>query len=221
MLTAPATTRPNARLGAAIAVLLAAAIWPGTIRAQTMAHETSPDRTPPESTTASPAASDQTEEQTVEAESSASEASDDDRADDPAPHAETFFGDAHRRRIYREGKRDVRTAALRTALFPGLGNFYANQYFIGGVNASLMGFTAILVPYGLVTDQPGFAWAGLGVAAAAYTSGFITSAIGVKRYNRRLRRRLRITDPEGESARRSRSPWAIPRAPVINVRLPF
>ena len=221
MLTAPATTRPAARLGAAIAVLLAAAIWPGAIRAQAMAHESSPDRSPPESANATPPGSDETDEENSEPETSSPDTSDDDRADDPAPHEETFFGDAHRRRIYREGKRDVRTAALRTALFPGLGNFYANQYFIGGINASLMGFTAILVPYGLVTDQPGFAWAGLGVAAAAYTSGFITSAIGVKRYNRRLRRRLRITAPEDEMARGSRSPWTIPRAPVINLRVPF
>lgn len=106
-----------------------------------------------------------------------------------------YFGSAHRRQLYEEAKLDYSKAALWSALFPGLGNFYAEQYFIGGLNASLMGFTALLLPYGLVTNQMGFVWTSLGIAGTAYVSGFTTSFIGVKNYNRRLRRGLRVSEP--------------------------
>jgi len=128
------------------------------------------------------------------------------------------FDEGHRHELYRKGKLDYQTAALRTALLPGLGNFYARQYFIGGLNASLLAFTAVLVPYGLATYQPGFAWAGLGVAGAAYLSGFVTSAIGVRQYNRKLRRRLRLTE---ESEPAGSTPFAAPDAPTVGISIPF
>ncbi|MFB6350905.1 MAG: hypothetical protein ABEN55_23775 [Bradymonadaceae bacterium] len=126
------------------------------------------------------------------------------------------FDETHRHKLYRKGKLDYGTAALRTALFPALGNFYARQYFIGGINATLMAFTAVLIPYGVATFQPAFTWAGVGVAGAAYTSGFITSAIGVRRYNQQLKRRLRLgtRDP-------ATSPFAIPKAPTFTITIPF
>ncbi len=105
-----------------------------------------------------------------------------------------YFGDAHRRELYRDGRLQYSTAALRTALLPGLGNFYAEQYLLGGLHATLMAFAAVVIPYGLATDQAAFAWGGAGLAGSAYVSGFATSALGVRRYNRRLRRRLRLAD---------------------------
>jgi len=104
-----------------------------------------------------------------------------------------YFGDSHRRELYEEGKLQYSRAALWSALFPGLGNFYARQYFIGGLNASLMGFTAILIPYGFSTDQLAFVWTGVGLAGSAYVSGFTSSFLGVRNYNRRLRRSLRVS----------------------------
>jgi len=118
-----------------------------------------------------------------------------DRGPADPPEGDDYFGDAHRRKLYEQAKLDYSKAALWSALFPGLGNFYAEQYFIGGLNASLMGFTAVLLPYGFVTDQMGFVWTGLGIAGTAYVSGFATSFIGVENYNRRLRRGLRLSQP--------------------------
>lgn len=107
---------------------------------------------------------------------------------------EDFLSLEHRRQLYREGRLDYGRAALWTALFPGFGNFYAEQYFLGGLFASLMGFAGFFLAYGLVTRQPGFNWAAVGLAGASYAGGFSTSYIGVRNYNRRLRRSLRIEE---------------------------
>lgn len=135
-----------------------------------------------------------------------------------------FFGEQHRREIYRKGRLRYSTAALRTALLPGLGNFYAEQYLLAGLNASLMGFAIVVVPYGLATDQPIFIWGGVGIAGTAYLSGFITSAIGVKRYNRRLRRRLRL-DSSADTLRPPSpgrgTPWELSQTMIPVFSIPF
>lgn len=143
-------------------------------------------------------------------------------------HTETseqqFFGNQHRRELYRKGRLRYSTAALRTALLPGLGNFYAEQYLLGGLNASLMGFAVVVVPYGLATNQPMFIWGGAGIAGAAYISGFITSAIGVKRYNRTLRRRLRLTStiaPHRSASPGRGTPWELSQTMIPVFSIPF
>jgi hypothetical protein len=151
---------------------------------------------------------------------------DDSSSGDNAEDSEhDFFGEQHRRELYREGRLHYSSAALRTALLPGLGNFYAEQYLLGGLNASLMGFAVVVIPYGLATDQPIFIWGGAGIAGTAYISGFITSAIGVKRYNRQLRRRLRLssspdalppTPPPGEG-----TPWELSQTMIPVFSIPF
>lgn len=141
-----------------------------------------------------------------------------DAAEKNSGRPEDYFGNAHRRQLYEESKLEYSRAALWTALLPGLGNFYAEQYLIGGLNASLVGFTALLVPYGLVTDQLSFVWTGIGITGTAYVSGFTTSLIGVRNYNRRLRRSLDV--PEEPRA------GAVPRnsaraAPGISIGFRF
>lgn len=105
-----------------------------------------------------------------------------------------FLSLEHRRHLYREGRLNYGRAALWTALFPGLGNFYTEQYFLGGLFASLMGFAGFFLAYGLVTQQPGFNWAAAGIAGGSYVGGWTTTYVGVRNYNRRLRRSLRIED---------------------------
>ncbi|MFB6262325.1 MAG: hypothetical protein ABEL76_01685 [Bradymonadaceae bacterium] len=108
-----------------------------------------------------------------------------------------FFSRKHRKRLYRKGRLKYSKAALLTLAFPSLGNFYARQYLIGGLTATLMAFSAVLIPYGLVTDQTMFSWIGAGTAGAAYGTGLVTTYFGVRRYNHKLRRRLRLTETAG------------------------
>ena len=134
-----------------------------------------------------------------------------------------FFSTRHRQQLYSEGRLHYSGAVWRTALLPGLGNFYAQQYFLGGLNASLMGFAALLIPYGLVTAQPAFSWVGGGFAGTAYTSGFITSYFGVKRYNRELRQGLRISEDgrDQTSPPLADTPWSMPGFRGIRIDVPF
>lgn len=136
---------------------------------------------------------------------------------------EDFMSDSHRRELYRKGRLRYSRAALWTALLPGLGNFYAEQYFLGGLNMSTVGFSAVLIPYGFVTDQEGFIWAGLALIGVGYISGFATSYMGVRRYNRRLRQQLRVS--ERPSSRRpdalADSPWAPPEFERLTIEFRF
>ena len=127
---------------------------------------------------------------------------------------EDFFSQDHRRRLYEKGKLKYGRAAALTALLPGLGNFYAQQYFTGGPAASLMGFAAVFIPYGLVTRQPGFSWAGVGMAGTAYATGFITSWFGVQRYNRQLKQGLRIS-------LQPTHPWRAPAGRGVSFSIDF
>jgi hypothetical protein len=109
------------------------------------------------------------------------------------------FSLTHRKELYRQGRLSYGKAILFNTV-PGLGNFYANQYVLGGVALSLMGFVAVLIPFGLVTDQPTFTWFGVGVAGFAYTGSVTTSIFGVSTYNRRLRESLRLDEDGDHSA---------------------
>lgn len=136
---------------------------------------------------------------------------------------EDFLSDSHRRELYEKGRLKYSRAALWTALLPGLGNFYAEQYFLGGLNMSTVGFSAVLIPYGFVTDQDGFIWAGLGLIGVGYISGFATSYMGVRTYNRRLRQQLRVS--ERQSSPRpdalTDSPWAPPEFERLTIEFRF
>lgn len=103
------------------------------------------------------------------------------------------FSTAHRRQLYKQGRLSYGKAILYNTL-PGLGNFYANQYVLGGVALSLIGFVAVLVPFGVVTDQPTFIWVGTGVAGFAYGGSVTTSLFGVRAYNRRLHESLQLDE---------------------------
>lgn len=104
-----------------------------------------------------------------------------------------YFGNQHRHRLYRQSKLEYYKAALWTALLPGLGNFYVDQYFLGGLHLSLMGFTALFLSYGLATERMPAVWASVVTSGLAYTSGMTTSLLGVTAYNRRLRRSLQVS----------------------------
>lgn len=131
----------------------------------------------------------------------------------PASDDSSFFGPKHRQQLYRKGRLHYSRAALLTLALPGLGNFYAEQYLLGGLSVTLMGFAAVLVSYGFATQQTEFSWIGAGTAGAAYTTGLITTYFGIRRYNHKLRRRLRLTD--------ALDPDAAPSAPAIGPALGF
>lgn len=224
MPTRSLTARPLLR-GAPVAVavaILSVIVAPGLSTAQTLVRESTPERPTPDASH-SEASTDADRGPSSEDDGDRAARSDDAATSGESGYDESFMDDTHRRKLYREGQLHYRTAALRTALFPALGNFYAEQYFIGGLNASLMGFAAVLIPYGLITEQLGFTWAGVGTVGAAYASGFITSAIGVRKYNRYLRRRLRLTDDPSatDASTDAAPPFDIPEARTFTITISF
>ena len=101
-----------------------------------------------------------------------------------------LFNEAHRKQIYRRSRLSTTTAVLYNLALPGLGNVYAEQYFMAGLAFSLMVFAGVFVSYGLVTRQSEMLWIGAGTAGIAYPTSIITSVVGVRDYNAELRQGL-------------------------------
>lgn len=129
---------------------------------------------------------------------------------------EEYFGLAHRERMYEEAKLSTSNALLYTLALPGIGNIYAEQYLLAGLAFSFMAFTIMFVTYGLTTQQPQFVHMGFVTGGTAYVGGAITSVIGVKRYNARLRESFNF-DERSERA----APFDMPRARTVNVTIRF
>jgi hypothetical protein len=129
-----------------------------------------------------------------------------------------YFGRSHRERMYRQSKLSSTRALLYTLALPGLGNVYAEQYFLAGLAFSLMAFTAMFVLYGVSTQQPQFVHMGLITAGVAYSGGAVSSYLGVKKYNRRLRDSFNLDDTRSA---RPTSPFELPRARTVDVTIRF
>ena len=138
--------------------------------------------------------------------------------DDSSTSDEEFFGQSHRERMYRESKLSTTRALLYTLAFPGVGNIYAEQYFLAGLAFSLMAFTTMFVLYGITTSQPEFVHMGLVTGGVAYLGGGLSSYLGVKRYNRRLREGFNFDDA---SSLQMRTPFDLPRVRTIGVTIRF
>lgn len=114
-----------------------------------------------------------------------------------------------RQGIYDQEKKDVLAGVGYSLLLPGLGNLYAEQYFIGALVLSLMGFALTFAGYAIATDQSEFfIWSGV-TAGVAYATGITTSIIGVNRYNQNLHDRLNL----------GRVPT--PQAPTVSIQFRF
>jgi hypothetical protein len=129
-----------------------------------------------------------------------------------------YFGQTHRERMYRQSRLSSTRALLYTLALPGLGNVYAEQYFLAGLAFSLMAFTAMFVLYGVSTQQPQFVHMGLITAGVAYTGGAVSSYLGVKKYNRRLRDSFNLDDSRSALPT---SPFELPRARTVDVTIRF
>lgn len=110
----------------------------------------------------------------------------------PSPYDDYFMSLEHRQKIYDENRRRPGKAVLYTLLLPGAGNFYAEQYLIGGVAVVLLVFAGTFVGYGLANNQPRVVLIGGVTAGLAYGGGMATSLYGVSQYNMRLRQGLKV-----------------------------
>lgn len=102
------------------------------------------------------------------------------------------FDPEHRREIYETSKLSRRTALLYTAALPGLGNFYAEQYFAGVISLAGAVFSAMFLGYGFTNAQSEVIRLGIGLAAVTYIGSGASAIYGVNAYNERLRRNLHL-----------------------------
>lgn len=97
-----------------------------------------------------------------------------------------LFSAAARRGYYEQSKLSTSRALLYSAL-PGMGNYYAQDYFTGTIWMAAFGFGALFLGYGLGTDQAAERWIGLGLIGGAYAGALLTTPGSVEDYNRDLR----------------------------------
>lgn len=112
--------------------------------------------------------------------------------DDTAESTSTAFDTEHRIQIYEANRLRPWRAVAYTAAFPGIGNFYAEQYALGTVAISAMVFAGMFVGFGLTHGHTNLIQLGGIIAGSAYVGGGITSYFGARSHNRRLRRNLHI-----------------------------
>lgn len=146
-------------------------------------------------------------------------------ADTGAEPDEHFFSDAHRRELYEQGRLRFSKAALLNLALPGLGNFYARQFFLGGTALTLMAFAAVFVGFGAVYSDPTYVWLGVGVLGVTYPGSIATSYFGVRKYNRELRESLRIDEARSGSLGRDiqdhRFMRHVPKFRGVNINIRF
>ena len=116
--------------------------------------------------------------------------------DDDASDGSRAFDTQHRIQIYEANRLNAWHAVGYTALFPGLGNFYAEQYALGTVALSAMVFAGMFAGFGLMHGHLDLLQIAAAIAGSAYVGGGITSFYGVRAHNRQLRRSLHIDDHE-------------------------
>jgi hypothetical protein len=105
-----------------------------------------------------------------------------------------FFNAAHRSEIYEKSKKSELSAVGYTLMFPGFGNYYAQQYVTGTVVGMGMVFGLTALVFGLSTDQSDWTATGLVIGGSMYIIGGTTSVLGVQDYNADLKRALKVSN---------------------------
>lgn len=123
-------------------------------------------------------------------------------ATEPVDPKGDFFTVDHRWEIYDKTKKSSGTAVLCTLAFPGVGNLYAEQYFVGAAFVAVGVFSLIFVTFGLTTNQDDLIVFGAVTGGSAYIASGITAALGAQSHNEQLRRALAL--PEERAALESR-----------------
>lgn len=103
-----------------------------------------------------------------------------------------FMSDEHRQKIYDQARKKPARAVLYNLALPGVGNFYAEQYVLGGIAIVLTAFAGTFIAYGLSTKQSDVTVLGGVVAGVAYGGSIATSLIGISTYNAKLRQGLKV-----------------------------
>lgn len=114
----------------------------------------------------------------------------------PSPYGDYFMSAKHRQKIYEQNRLRPSKAILYSALLPGLGNIYAEQYLLAGLAITLTVFAATFLGYGLSSGQSNIIVLGAVTAGLAYGGGMATSLLGVSNHNRKLRQGLKVGDAE-------------------------
>ena len=113
-----------------------------------------------------------------------------------APSASSGFSPEGRRRMYEASKLSTTTGTLRNLALPGLGNYYADDDFVGTIWMGLLAFGATSLGWALITDSTDFYFYAAGFAVVAYTGSIVTTIFAVDSYNDTLRRNLKVSPTE-------------------------
>ena len=116
-------------------------------------------------------------------------------ADGEDPEAESRPFDAeHRRQIYEANRISPWRTVGYSALFPGVGNFYVEQYAVGTIALSAMVFAGMFAGFGLVHDQINLLQLAGIVSGLTYVSSGAIAVYGAHSHNDTLRQNLHIDD---------------------------
>ncbi|MEM1347315.1 MAG: hypothetical protein AAGI01_02080 [Myxococcota bacterium] len=117
----------------------------------------------------------------------------------PSPFSGAF-DDATRRTFYEDQKLEVAPLVLSNLLIPGLGNVRTEQYLLG---AALMGVSVIgvmtMAGGVLLREETDTGLVLIGASALVLSLGtsVVTTNIGVRAYNKRLRERYKVDLAQG------------------------
>lgn len=111
-----------------------------------------------------------------------------------------FMSAEHRQEIYEQSRKRPTRAVLYNLALPGVGNFYAEQYLLGGIAVVLTAFAGTFVVYGLSTKQSDVTVLGAVLGGVAYGGSIATSLIGVSSFNEKLRQGLKVDRADASRA---------------------
>jgi hypothetical protein len=118
-----------------------------------------------------------------------------------------LFDREHRERIYDARKLSYTKATALSVAFPGLGNFYVDQYLLGALAIVSMVFAGFFIGYGVANDQSDLLTTGIVVAGGTYLWSAGTAIFGVQAYNEELRQNLHLDAPADQLGLRLTVSW--------------
>lgn len=124
----------------------------------------------------------------------------DDNGEQASNPGQGYFDTEHRIEIYEQSRLEPWRAVGYTAVFPGLGNFYAEQYVAGTVALSAMVFAGMFVGFGAMNSRPDLVRIGAVIAGLSYLGAGTAGYLGARAHNAQLRRSLHIDEQFDASA---------------------